>query len=338
MLYIRTDGNAVIGTGHVMRCLSIANACRRAGSDCTFITADEHFKPLIDEQGFRVICLNTVWNELDREIEQMEKLIIDTGIKKLLVDSYFVTADYLSRLDKLTHIIYIDDLNEFTYPCSELICYNIFASKIDYPARYPNTKLLLGCHYAPLREEFQNIPKRVPRDDVQSVLITTGGGDNYNIACKLVNMTQKTPELSGVEVHIAVGRYYMYLDELNSLDNVYDNVTLHKDVKKMSHLMTSCDITVSAGGSTLYELCACGSPTVAFTLADNQFAGVEAFGDGYFINAGDIRENEELCLKRIGEGIIRLASDYSIRSDFTRKGQELVDGRGAIRIAKEVMK
>ena len=108
MLYIRTDGNAEIGTGHVMRCLSIATTYQKSGGDCIFITADEQMKPLLDEQGFFIICLNSVWNDLDKETEKMEQLINKRKIEKLLIDSYFVTPEYLERLNKLTYLIYMN--------------------------------------------------------------------------------------------------------------------------------------------------------------------------------------------------------------------------------------
>ena len=98
MLYIRADGNAEIGTGHVMRCLSIARAARSQGTQCVFIVADKNMAVLLDEQGFRYICLDSVWNDLNRETAQMERLIQKENIRLLLIDSYFVAPEYLSRL------------------------------------------------------------------------------------------------------------------------------------------------------------------------------------------------------------------------------------------------
>jgi spore coat polysaccharide biosynthesis predicted glycosyltransferase SpsG len=150
-------------------------------------------------------------------------------------------------------------------------------------------------------------------------------------------MAKSHQDTKHLEFSVVAGRFNPHIEELNRLAIEYDDVIIHRNVKNMSQLMLDCDIAVSAGGSTLYELCACGTPTVTFALADNQLDGVSCFGDGYMINAGDIRENEELCLSNMQDGLQRLFSDYELRCDMTRKGQTLVDGRGALRIAEAIL-
>lgn len=329
MLYIRADGNAEIGTGHIMRCLSTAKAALRLGEACTFITADKNMESLLMEQGFHVICLDSVWNDLDRETNKMVSLISEHQIKKLLVDSYFVTAEYLQKLCDLTYVIYMDDLNAFHYPCHTLINYNVYADKFEYPANYPNTKLLLGPQYAPLREEFQNLPQRVIRDSVKAVMITTGGSDPYNISGKLVKMAKENTRLKSLEFHIAAGRFNANLSMLQDLTKRYSGVIIHKSVQKMSELMLNCDIAVSAGGSTLYELCACGTPTITFAWADNQLDGVATFSENIMLGAGDVRENEEICLARLIASIEQLAEDNLLRQNISVKIRALVGREGS---------
>ena len=74
-LYIRSDGNEKIGTGHIMRCLSIADAVREAGGTCIFVIADSKMEAVIRANGFPMICLHSVWDNLDYETEKMEQLI-----------------------------------------------------------------------------------------------------------------------------------------------------------------------------------------------------------------------------------------------------------------------
>jgi len=335
MLYIRADGNAQIGTGHVMRCLSIADAVKKLGGEVAFIVADNHMSSLLSERGYNVICLDSIWDNMEEEAGKMVSLIKAHSIKKLLIDSYFVTHGYLQRLCDLTYVTYVDDLNAFRYPCAMLINYNCYADKFGYPIHYPGTKLLLGCEYAPLREEFQNLPSRVLRKKAQSVLVTAGGADPYNAAEKLVRNAKMSCDFKPLEFHVVAGRLNPHIGGLERLAREYDGIVIHRDVQNMSRLMLDCDVAVSAGGSTLYELCACGTPAVAFVLADNQIAGVSSFvDDGYMINAGDIRSEEELCLNRMLDGLRNLASDYDLRRSLARQGQALVDGKGALRIAE----
>ena len=333
MLYIRADGNAEIGIGHIMRCLSIAKAHRKSGGDCTFITADTNMKPLLDEQGFSVICLDSKWDDLSQETEKMERLIEERKIEKLLVDSYFVTPDYLSRLHKLTYLIYMDDLDAFVYPCSALINYNIYADKLCYSARYDNTKLLLGLKYTPIREEFMDMPTRKISEDVHSVLVLTGGADPYNVAGKFTSRAMVYDGLSRLAYHIVSGRFNEHLPELLVLSKKYSGITIHQNISNLSKLMLECDIAVSAGGSTLYELCASGMPAVIFASADNQLAAISAFSEGYMLGCGDYREDPDTCLEKLVAGIAKLTKETKLRQEFSSKCRDLVDGLGAYRIS-----
>ena len=337
MIYIRADGNTEIGTGHVMRCLSIAQAARSIGIQCVFIVADENMVPLLDEQGFRYICLDSVWNDLDRETKQMENLICHESIRILLVDSYFVTLDYLNRLHRITHVVYIDDLNAFIYPCSTLINYNLYAEQMDYSDQYSKTRLLLGLEYAPLREEFQNLPQRIVRENVEDVLVTTGGSDPFNIAGSIVEKAKQCPKTTNLNFHIVAGQFNQNLPMLKQLAAEYPGVIIHRNVQRMSELMLACDIAVSAGGSTLYELCACGVPTICFAWADNQLDNVAAFGQTGMISVGDMRPDMNKGVERITNAVMRLFP-ADIRQDQAMCFQRLVDGRGALRIAKTLLR
>jgi UDP-2,4-diacetamido-2,4,6-trideoxy-beta-L-altropyranose hydrolase len=326
MLYIRVDGNAEIGTGHIMRCLSIANEERNSGGDCTFITADLEMTSVIDEQGFSSICLNSIWNDLDSEIDKMEELVNRLNIRNLLVDSYFVTFKYLKCLYMLTYLTYIDDLNTFIYPCSELINYNIYADRLDYPSRYPNTKLLLGPKYAPLRAEFISLPPRIVRDEVESVLITTGGNDPYNVARQLVEQMQRCSDLQKLRINVVAGRFSKHIAELHELSKKHTNVIVHINPISMAELIRSCDIAVSAGGTTLYELCACGTPTVVFSMADNQVAAVSAFSEVYMLGCGDYRDDGGSCISEMIKNLSRLVRDNNLRMELSSKCYGIIYG------------
>lgn len=156
MIGIRVDGNSEIATGHFMRCLSIASGIKNMGLECLFITADEKGRFFLSSYGFKVICLNSQWDKLDQEIDYMIEVIKQYGIDKLIVDSYYVTLHYLRVLEIYTKVIYMDDLNLFKYPVSMLINYNIYYKLFSYEELYQNsnTQLLLGCDFAPLRNEF----------------------------------------------------------------------------------------------------------------------------------------------------------------------------------------
>ena len=341
MVYFRVDGNEQIATGHVMRCLSIAQAIAEKGENCTFITSDDYPKELIQSKGFDTINLHSKWNELELEITKLIELIKEKEISKMIIDSYFVTERYLKEIGKYTQIIYIDDLNLFSYPVDLIINYANYYSKFNYTSLYnlKNIKLLLGCKYVPLRNEFSQVKRRNQlNSQVRNILITTGGSDTYNIAGKLLSKICKEKRYKDINFHVVSGTFNLNLSKLQILKENNKNILLYQNIERMSELMVKCDLAVSAGGTTLYELCACGLPTICFAFADNQLNGVEEFGNKkIMVYAGDVRQDDNNVVQNIIRSVDLLCKNIQQREIYSKRMQNLVDGYGAIRIAEEIL-
>ena len=246
------------------------------------------------------------------------------------MDSYYVTKRYLESLNAVTKVFYIDDLNMFEYPVDTVINYNIYANRFDYENKYKmlgmNTKFLLGCQYVPLRKEFENISYRV-RKVVKNILITTGGTDNYNIAGRLLEMLVKQECTKMVKIHVIEGVYNINKDFLEKLSKQHNNIVLYRNVQNIAKLMLNCDIAVSAGGFTLYELCICGVPTVSISFADNQLENVKQFNkEEIIIYAGDVRNDIKVVLKKVVSNIEVLLNDCKIRLKYSEKMRNLKVG------------
>ena len=328
MILIRADANEIIGTGHVMRCLSIANAFVRAGHEVQFVTADHRGDGLIQSRGFESICLDSEWTQMERE--GMDKVVRNYRPDLLLVDSYYVTEPYLSSLSNCVNLAYIDDLNASVWDLDFLINYNIFGPVMDYSGyKKTRTRLILGPIYAPLRDEFKKIAKH-EIDDVKDVMISAGGADPEGITEKLIESV--CDELPEVSFHFIVGALNPRLEKIRTLANELRNVILHINEKNMSSLMKSSDVAISAAGSTLYELCACGTPTITYILADNQIVAAEEFErQGIMISAGDCRENIGF-VHSLTDQLYNLITDKHKRKQLSDRMQSLVDGCGADRI------
>jgi spore coat polysaccharide biosynthesis predicted glycosyltransferase SpsG len=99
--------------------------------------------------------------------------------------------------------------------------------------------------------------------------------------------------------------------------------------------MRQCDVAISAGGTTLAELAACGVPTVCFSIADNQLNGVNAYGEkGVLAYVGDVRDGKEQLLIAIKKHLDKLLDDKQLRMKYSENGKNTIDGRGAMRIAE----
>ncbi len=338
MILFRADGNKFIATGHIMRCLSIADKAREAGHECCFVLASEDMRNVIQDKGFRTIALGTEFTDMESESDKLHSIIRELSPELLILDSYYVTEKYMTGIRDIVRLAYIDDVAAFAYPADVLINYNIFADEDKYRNLYSNAscglpRLLLGPQYAPLRKEFSQTGSKNIREKAEDILILTGGTDNLRISLNIIEYICSN-NLTDLNYHLVVGRFNVNLDKLREYEMKHPNIHLHVNVSNMSELMNNCDIAVSASGTTLYELCACGIPTITYILADNQIEISYCFADrGIMESVGDIRINSnypELLLNKIYE----IKDDYLQRRKLSETMQKNVDPNGAENIIK----
>lgn len=332
MLYIRADMNEIMATGHIMRCLAIADAARELGRDTTFILADEQAVLLVRKRGYHSIVLDTGWDKMDMELPILQKVITEYGIQSLLVDSYMVTSNYLQILSNWVKVIYIDDLDSYIYPVHTLIRYTGSWEDSVYKERYKGKKLLLGLQYAPLRAAFSNRPPKVIKFKAEHLLLLSGGSDPFHMLEHLIKDIRKDQYK---RIDVICGKYYMDYDAICARYSQYRNVYFHKEVNNIEDYMTKADMAVSAGGTTLYELCACGTPVISYSFADNQLNNVRGFQkEGLIDYAGDVRCDK--AVERILQYLDIYMEDMHLRMRRSKRMQEIVDGKGALRIAREL--
>lgn len=330
MLYIRTDINDVIATGHVMRCLSIADAAQKWGENTTFILADEQGKQYIEDRGYRTIVLYTKWNDMESELPVLLEKIQKEKICSILVDSYQVTNNYMITLSEYVKTLYIDDLNEIEGFVHTLICYMSYWEKLHLDEKYLHSTLLLGLQYAPMRAVFQNINEKLIRDNIENILLLSGGTDSFHVLEQILDVIK---DKGFREITIICGRYYKDEAALREKYKDYASIQIYKSVDNIEKYMMWADLAISAGGTTLYELCACGTPTISYAIADNQLENVRSFSEKEIIDyAGDIRCDN--VISNIDK-LITENCDVKLRRERSKKMQKLVDGNGASRIVKE---
>lgn len=360
MLTIRVDGNSKIGSGHVMRCLSIAEALREMGEETVFVTADDQAIELISKKGFRFHILGSDWEDMEGEVDKLVDYLDSQGDEvgktkyqdfqsnagstispvKLLIDSYQVTKEYLNRLKEKRYLYYIDDFCQQAFNVHALINYNIYASEAQYHELYkkqgiPVPQLWMGSEFAPLRSEFWQGSTKLNKK-VTNILISTGGGDQYNITGQILQRVLEDDNLiwQGIQWNIISGTYNKNKSLLLELKNKFSQIVIHENVTEMAKLMRLCDIAIAAGGSTMYELAAVGIPTICFSFVDNQDKIVESFGETVAINAGKYLLNQDLTIENILNGVKDLIGSYPTRQLMNHKMKEISDGRGAIRLAE----
>lgn len=340
MIWIRADANSEIGTGHIMRCISIAQELQKLGQEVWFVCADETSAELLAAKKQRFHVLNSDYRDMESELDKLLFMLCEQSPNALLIDSYYVTAEYLKKLGECVKTVYIDDMALFPYPVDVLINYNIFAEPNFYKG-YPEEKtcFLLGMDYAPLRLEFRDVSYEIG-PEVKDVLITTGGSDKYNLAGQILQKLLSDHETAELHFHVVSGMFNKHLPLLEELKGTSRNVHVYTNVTDMSKLMKKCDLAVSAAGSTMYELLAIGVPVITFSFADNQIKSAEAFGKKNVAVMGGHYEpfSAEGFVSGLTEEIKQLMGNGQMREDLMKRGRQLVDGNGAQRIAEAIIK
>ncbi len=333
MIGIRVDVNQVVATGHIKRDIAIALCLREMGHECVFLSADENCLPYLEPYGFQSVILKSKWDDMEGEIEVLKSAIEDFCIDSLLVDSYMVTENYMRQLIPLTTVTYFDELGKFGYGCQQLI--NGVLVPPDY-TKAPG-KALLGPRYVSLRQEFSHLPEKEVRPRLEKLLITSGGADNYHFCTRFLEFFLKQQEWSAVKVIVAVGELSADKDKLKQLYEEEERVELHINTSRMAQLMQDADYAVTAGGTTLYEICAAGVSASCYAIGDNQLEIAASFHEkGLVSYAGDFRENPEQTMQQILEQMEQARSE-EFRREKAAVLQKLVDGKGAWRIAEALV-
>ncbi len=349
MTGIRADGNNQIGIGHVMRCLTIADALKENGENVIFFTADHGCEEMITGRGFRCRVLETSFDDMESELELLQNAIEDSYVDRLLIDSYYVTEKYLNRLREYVSTIYLDDVDSFPYPVDLLVNYNVFARALDYPygveyaenakrsgvVKEDITQVLAGPKYAPVRQEFAECRSAV-KENVSELLITLGGSDAYNLSYKISKVLLKATD---AHINVVCGPFNLHKQALYELSTNEPRITVYENVRDMWNLMEKCDLAVSAAGSTMCELAVAGVPAVTFSFVENQRRIAEAFGEkkaAVFVGHYEAK-TEEVFLQVVANEVKGLTVCREKREKIVRNASVMVDGLGANRIARAII-
>jgi len=286
---------------------------------------------VLRQAGFEGV---SVGKEGDLDLSAVMPDIEKWGAQALVIDSYSVQGQHLAR-PGLPVLAVIDDLAAQSWPVDLVINGAAGADRLPYSTP-PHTQLLVGERYALLREEFAREPNRSVRRVVERVLISVGGMDRHGLTRQLMAWTRRALPEAAMEV--VVGPFFApsEIRRLEQAAQAESRITLHRDPATIRDLMVSCDLAVTGGGQTTYELAATGTPALSIRIFENQtgnLAGLSAKGALRWV--GDVRDGD--LGDKVQCGLAELAAKPDQREAMSRSGRRLVDGRGAERAAKAVV-
>ena len=358
-IVFRTDASLTIGTGHVMRCLTLANALAKKGADVSFICREHegHLCDLIEERGFVVHCLPAPTDGFRAEVdpihaawlgasweddaEQTDTAIRAWGVKPdwLVVDHYALDRRWESALRPLVGSIFvIDDIADRVHDCDLLLDQNLVADMhTRYTGKVPaDCSLLLGPEYALLQPIYAELHDRLPPREgpIRRVLIAFGGADRDNLTGRALGafLSLNRTEIS---LDVVIPSSSPYASEIRDQAAGHANIHLHGSLPSLAPLMARADLAIGAAGTTSWERLCLGLPALVVTLAENQ----RPIADGLH-RQGLVRwlgHKDEVTEQSLRRALTELIEE-GIDEEWSLRCRSTVDGKGITSITNCLQK
>lgn len=353
-IVFRADASLTIGTGHVMRCLTLAHELKKNGAEIAFSCRSHpgNLIAFIEKSGFQVhaIPLSTAedpdstmhaawlgghWRE---DADALLPLV--TGADWVVVDHYALDHRFERvMIDSGARVMVVDDLADRKHDCSLLLDQTFNRSLSDYEGLIPDTsRLLCGTGFALLRPEFPAAApaslerRRGPRDTVR-ILVTLGGVDADNVTGSILEVLDGLPLPVETNIAVVLGTTAPWGNAVRQqAEAMRYSTQVHQGVSAMAPLMTWADLAIGAAGSTAWERCCLGLPTLMAVLADNQQTIANNLAAaGAAISLG--RPTESDFPSRIRDGVLALLGSQDHMLAMTDAARAITDGMGATRVA-----
>lgn len=365
-IVIRVDSSLSIGTGHLMRCLTLARALRSAGCEIIFLCRDlpGSLLEVIHQASFEVFllrkpelsidhtsdhCQHAGWLGVSYEKECAEShLAISSMVDSrsrmvdlVIIDHYAIDGLWQSTMKNLTQKIFqIDDLADRSHACNILLDQNFYSDMNErYSGLLPTECIsLLGPHYALLSPEFltvkNNIKNYLVRFEQKQVVIFFGGIDSSNQTGLAVEAATQVLDQS-YKIKVIIGSKNKNRQMISSLCSVTSNCDLLVQINNMHEVLADSFLFIGAVGATTWERCICELPGLVCTLALNQVNVAKDLHDyGSHVNLG---RSDNLTIDSYKSSIRELVSNYEKLESLSITSGSLVDGEGVGRVVKKLV-
>lgn len=354
---IRVDASIDIGVGHVMRCLTLADALREFGMHCVFICRQQlgDLVSQIELKGFEVLLLPSVnekissidkgssensalsWLKIDPLVDarQTRECLVGKQVDWLIVDHYGIDStweDFLRPCCK--RIMVIDDLANRCHDCDLLLDQNLGRTESEYQQLLPTScKKLMGPEYALLRPEFhlwrEKSKNRRATPVFSRILITMGGVDKLNVTGMVLEVLKNLDLPLDLKISVVMGPHAPWLDNIQNIAREMHRPTeVLVDVENMACIMSDCDLVIGAAGSTSWERCCLGIPSIVAVQAENQVriaTALELSGAAFIFGLLD----GEVQLRKY---LLTLFECPDILRNMSEVASSITDGLGAQRV------
>jgi UDP-2,4-diacetamido-2,4,6-trideoxy-beta-L-altropyranose hydrolase len=356
----RADSSVDIGTGHVMRCMTLAGALREDGHECSFICKNHkgNINAQIIKNGFYVDVLerlnpSEVDNRLDLSLppyhpwlgsswlcdaKTTKKILMKKKPDWLIVDHYALDKYWHKYvLSSCENIMVIDDLADRQHHCKILLDQTLGRETLDYKGLIPDQcDMLLGSDYSLLRSEFVEYRslsfRRRERPALKYLLVTMGGTDSLNATGLILTELVQSDLPDSLKIIVVMGSNSPFLEDVRmQAETIRFDTSIKVDVSNMAYLMARSDLVVGAAGTTSWERCCLGVPSVMVVLADNQRNVAKALS---VANAALLIESVEHIAGSLGSMVEVLSKSPDKLEKMSFAARRITNGTGADKVAE----
>lgn len=352
----RADASEAIGTGHVMRCLTLGQILRDKGAAVHFVCREHrgHLCGLIEQRGFDVarlplsfaasaesrVPMEWLGASCQTDAEETLASIRKLGVKPdwLIADHYAIDQSWEQALrPHVDRILIIDDMANRSHDCDLLLDQNLVANLHDrYQGRVPSQcRVLLGPHYAllePIYERSRSVclPRSGP---IKRILIFFGGADRRNLTGMALQAFLNLGR-EDIEVDVVTRSGSPHAKYIHSLAAGRGNIHEYQDLPSLAPLMAKADLAIGAGGATSWERLCLGLPAIVITLAENQCAIAKELANKKLIRLiGKADSSDIATLQAALTEVVEKGLDNS----WSERCFEIVDGKGRERVAAAIL-
>jgi UDP-2,4-diacetamido-2,4,6-trideoxy-beta-L-altropyranose hydrolase len=345
----RVDASVQIGTGHFMRCLTLADELTQRKAQIRFVSRHlpEYLANLLEAKGYELAMLDSAESHADldelshahwlgcsqaEDAKDAINALSDSAWDWLIVDHYALDFRWESRLRQAARkILAIDDIADRQHDCDMMLDQNYYADmSTRYAGKAPDhCRLLLGPRYALLREEFRQLREQVePRKgSVQRILVFFGGMDADNYTGRAIQFLVDMG-VTDMQVDVVIGAQHPCREAIEAAC-LRHHLTCHVQTNRMAELMAAADLSIGAGGGATWERCSLGLPTIAISTAENQRRQVADAASEGLVYSPDQNYQFDLV---IGRHIRALIENSCLRQLISRNAMQAVDGKGVLRV------
>lgn len=347
----RVDASMQIGTGHVMRCITLADALADDDTKIHFICRhlpdslekmllakgfDVSILPMSEESSEELPLSHSDWLGVTQDVDSKAtlQLIQDKGYDWLIVDHYALDISWENVLRmSVKKIMVIDDLADRQHNCDVLLDQNLYLDQeLRYTSRVSSQcRTLIGPRYALLRKEFAEYRNKVkPRENkVTRILVFFGGVDAQDFTTKTILVLSQITEHKFF-VDVVIGDQHSNKEEIIALCQRL-SYSCHVQTTKMAELMANADLSIGAGGGAVWERACLMLPTLSIPIAQHQ---IKQLGDIALTGVTYTFDAEDYTTDKIKKHVEVLIENNALRGLLSGRSSETVDGKGVSRVVK----